>query len=63
MKNQLDAKVIEMEHMEKENEATLESFGKNLEKETATRKDLESQLKSLNSKREELLKIKAEFRE
>ena len=63
MKNQLDAKVIEMEHMEKENEATLAGFVKNLEKETDTCKDLESQLKSLNSKLEELLKIKAEFRE
>jgi chromosome segregation ATPase len=54
----LDAKVLEMEQMERENEATTESYCKNLEKETATRKDLENQLKTLNTKREELLKLK-----
>lgn len=53
-----DTKVVEMEQMEKDNELMMENLGKTLDKETTTRKDLETQLKATNSKREELLKLK-----
>ena len=57
-KENYETKVQEMEQMEKDYEETIENLKKTLDKESVTRKDLENQCKVMNSKREELLKLK-----